>query len=92
MPTTEKLSERSTRAWNETMAALLEERERAAALRKLEKIRPLAELAAIFLAQHGDERAQARITVGTASEYEPAETFKLFLEVNGLPVYEEVLR
>jgi hypothetical protein len=58
----------------------------------LEKIRPLAELAAIFLAQHGDKQAQARITMGTASKYEPAETFELFLEVNGLPVYEAVLR
>jgi len=71
---------------------LIEQHKRAAVLRQLQKIRPLEELAMVFLAQHGDEKAQAVITIGTASEYQPAETFELFLEINDLPVFEQILR
>ena len=53
---------------------------------------PLARLARIFRAMHGDREAQAAVTVGEVEMYRPAETFEAFLEVNHLPVYEAVLR
>ena len=64
----------------------------AAAQRRLEKIRPLAELAQIFRAMIGDPAAQAHVTAGDVAMYEHGPTFSEFLRVNRLPVFEEVLR
>ncbi len=72
--------------------ATLESHKAASARRRLEKIRPVHELARIFLAQRGDPEARRRVTVGEAAMYESAETFSEFLYVNRLPAFEEVLR
>jgi hypothetical protein len=65
---------------------------RAQLMRRLPELRPVTRLAEIFRAQQGDVDAQKIVSIGEASEYEPARTFEGFLQVNRLPVYEEVLR
>jgi len=60
--------------------------------RRLAMLRPVPELAVIFRSMIGDLTAQAHVTIEEVSMYEPAETFGRFLEVNRLPVFEEVLR
>lgn len=56
-----------------------------------EKYRTLGELALIFRGMNGDKEAQEKITLGDVEAYIPADTFEEFLEINKLPVFEQVL-
>lgn len=53
---------------------------------------PLSRLGTIFLAMHGCKKSQKFVTVAEIEQFQPAETFSEFLDVNQLPVYEMVLR
>ena len=64
----------------------------ACAQRRLEKIRPLGELAVIFRAMVGDKAARAVVPAQVAAMYEHGPTFSDFLRVNRLPVFEQELR
>jgi len=74
------------------LLTLLMRRKRALLMQRLPELLPVERLAEIFRAQHGDKEAQRTVTIGEASTNFPAETFAEFLEVNKLPVIEEVLR
>ena len=58
----------------------------------LEKYLPLPRLARIYRAMQGDHDAQAVVNFAEIELYRPAGTFEKFLEVNQLPIYEEILR
>ncbi len=56
------------------------------------KIYPLPYLARIFRAMRGDQAEQKIVTIAEVEQFQPAETFSEFLEINQLPVFEEILR
>lgn len=85
------LNATSIARWSPIARSLFEHKRRVAQLR-FQRIQPVKRLAEIFRAMHGDYSAPRPVSIGEASLYQPAETFEEFLRINGIPVYEEVLR
>lgn len=81
----------STKHWSPTARTLFEHKRKVAALR-FYRVQPIHRLAEIFRAMHGDHGAQRVVTIAEVTMYLPADTFEDFLRINGLPVFESVLR